>query len=230
VTTPAGHGPGHITADGCAVDVYAALRAGPEPDLIASAVPAGSSILELGAGAGRVTRGLVARGYSVVAVDESAEMLAHIDGAETVVGSIERLDLGRCFDAVLLCSHLINSSDPAQRGQFVATCARHVAPGGCVVIERHASAWFDTVGESTVALDGIEIRLRDVSRPGSDLLAATVEYRLGERFWVQTFTAARLDDLALGKILGRHGLAIDRYLDDAATWVRAVPLEAANPG
>ena len=53
---------------------------------------------------------LLARGYSVVAVDDSPEMLAHIDTAETVVASIEGLDLRRRFDAVLLCSHLVNTS------------------------------------------------------------------------------------------------------------------------
>lgn len=59
---PSGTGPGVITADGCAVDFYAILPVGEEPDLIAQAVPPPATVLELGAGAGRVTRELVARG------------------------------------------------------------------------------------------------------------------------------------------------------------------------
>jgi SAM-dependent methyltransferase len=219
-----GEGPGSITADGCPVDLYAAMRAGREPELIASAVPAGAAILELGAGAGRVTRELVASGYSVVAVDESAEMLAHIDGAQTVVSSIEGLDLARRFDAVLLCSHLINTSDPVQREEFVATAARHVDRDGCVVIERHDPGWFDTAAESRSAHDGVEFRLFDLTRPGGGLLAATVEYRLGEKTWRQSFVAERIDDAALSATLTGHGLIVDRQLDDAGAWIRATPI------
>src|SRR5262245_60192668 len=79
-----GTGPGVITPDGCAVDLYAILPPGPDPDIIHGAIPAGAPILELGSGAGRVTRSLLALGHPVVAVDESPEMLAHVRGAETV--------------------------------------------------------------------------------------------------------------------------------------------------
>jgi SAM-dependent methyltransferase len=199
------------------------MRPDREPDLIAAAVPAGATILELGAGAGRVTNALVTRGFEVVAVDDSAEMLAHIGGAQTVAASIEGLDLGRQFDAVLLCSHLINTSDPAQREAFVATCARHVRLNGCVVIERHDPAWCDTATDSFAERDGVRYRLRDVSRPGPGLLSATVEYEIGAQVWTQSFTAARVDDELLEGLLARNGLAVDRYLDDDHTWVRAVP-------
>lgn len=206
--------------------MYTALRAGPEPDLIASAVPPGSSILELGAGTGRVTRELAARGYQVVAVDDSAEMLAHIEGVEgveTLVADIEDLDLGRRFDAVLLCSHLVNTSVPAQREAFLATCARHVHADGCVVIERHQPAWFDTATEGAAVQDGVEIRLRDISRPGPNLLSATVEYRIDDRRWTQSFTAERVNDATLTELLDRHGLRIDRFLDEPKMWIKAVP-------
>jgi ubiquinone/menaquinone biosynthesis C-methylase UbiE len=86
-----------------------------EPEIVHAAVPAGASILELGAGTGRVTHRLVALGHPVVAVDESAEMLARIRGAETVRARIEELDLGRRFDAVLLASFLVNTADHGLR-------------------------------------------------------------------------------------------------------------------
>jgi SAM-dependent methyltransferase len=228
MTEPAGQGPGHITADGCAVEVYAAMQAGLEPDLIASAVPDGASLLELGAGAGRVTRELLARGFAVVAVDESAEMLTRIEHARTVVASIEGLDLRERFDGVLLCSHLINTSDSAQREEFVAVAARHVAVDGCVIIERHDPAWFDSAADSSGSRDGIEIGLRDITRPAAGQLAATVTYRLGEQRWAQTFTAERVDDRMLSDLLARHGLRIDRYLDDARTWIRAARRHGAG--
>ncbi|WP_177246337.1 methyltransferase domain-containing protein [Actinacidiphila alni] len=71
-----GTGPGEFTPDGCAVELYGRLPVGTEPDVIAAAVPAGARILELGSGAGRVTHPLIARGFDVTAVDESAAMLA----------------------------------------------------------------------------------------------------------------------------------------------------------
>ena len=64
-----GTGTGAITPDGCAVEVYTRLPIGPEPDIIAAAVPAGAHILELGSGVGRMTHPLLERGFTVTAVD-----------------------------------------------------------------------------------------------------------------------------------------------------------------
>jgi SAM-dependent methyltransferase len=110
---PRGDGPGAITPDGCAVEFYAALTPGQEPRIVHEAIPEGATILELGAGAGRVTHALLALGHPVVAVDESPEMLERIHGAETVLFRIQDLDLGRRFDAVLFASYLLNVPDPA---------------------------------------------------------------------------------------------------------------------
>jgi SAM-dependent methyltransferase len=66
-----GTGPGPITPDGCAVALYERLPPGDEPDVIARAAPAGSAILELGCGTGRITRPLAERDFTVTAVDES---------------------------------------------------------------------------------------------------------------------------------------------------------------
>ncbi|HZD38445.1 MAG TPA: class I SAM-dependent methyltransferase, partial [Actinomycetes bacterium] len=112
---PHGEGPGAITPDGCAVEFYATLTPGQEPAIVHQAIPQGASILELGAGAGRVTHPLLALGHPVVAVDESPEMLERIRGAETVLARIEDLDLGRRFDAVLFASYLVNVPDQRWR-------------------------------------------------------------------------------------------------------------------
>ncbi len=119
-----------------------------EPAIIDAVAPPKASILELGCGAGRVTHPLIALGHSVVAVDESPEMLAHVRGARTVVASIEGLDLAMRFDVVVLASHLVNEPDDDQRQAFLATCARHVLETGCVVIQRHPVSWFDTLEPS----------------------------------------------------------------------------------
>jgi SAM-dependent methyltransferase len=218
-----GTGPGVITPDGCAVELYRLLPPMGEPEIVHAAIPAHADILELGAGAGRVTHALVALGHPVVAVDESAEMLAHVRGAETVRARIQDLELGRRFDAVLLASFLVNTPDRALRGAFLRTCREHVRDGGHVLVQRHPPAFIDEAAEGERTTGGITFRLRDLGRPGPGLLAATAEYQVGERVWTQSFTAERLDDRQLAAALGEAGLAVDAYLTGDGSWVRAVP-------
>jgi SAM-dependent methyltransferase len=228
---PRGSGPGVITPDGCAVDFYALLPAMGEPELGHAAVPPSASILELGAGTGRVTHPLVGLGHPVVAVDESPEMLAHVHGAETVTAQIQALDLGRRFDAVLLASFLVNTADDALRRGFLRACRRHVRDDGQVLIQRHAPAWFDQAAEGEATEAGITFRLRDLERPGPGLLSATTEYQVGDRLWTQSFTTRRLDDAELAAALAEVGLAVAGYLTADGSWVRAVPLPPpAAPG
>jgi SAM-dependent methyltransferase len=221
--TETGTGPGVITPDGCAVDFYALMPPMGEPGIVHAAIPAGASILELGAGAGRVTHPLLALGHPVVAVDESPEMLARIRGAETVPARIQDLALGRRFDAVLLASFLVNVADHRLRRRFLEACREHVDDGGCVLIQRHPPQWFDEAAEGERTSGGITFRLRDLRRPGPGLLTATVEYQVGDQVWTQSFTAERLDDEALAAALAEAGLAVDAYLTGDGSWVRAVP-------
>jgi SAM-dependent methyltransferase len=222
-----GTGPGAITPDGCAVDFYAQMRAFGEPAIVHEAIAPGATILELGCGAGRVTHPLVALGHPVVAVDESAEMLAHVHDAETVCARIENLSLGRRFGVVLFPSHLINVADDDTRRALLATCRRHVADDGCVIVQQHAPEWFTTAGESEMTRDGVIYRMYDVSRPAPNLVSATVEYVVGDNRWTQTFTAMRLEDAALEAALDEAGLRLDRYLSEDRSWFRALPVPAA---
>lgn len=222
-----GTGPGAITPDGCAVELYAWVPVRDEPAIIDASAPPKASILELGCGAGRVTHPLLALGHRVVAVDESPEMLAHVRGARTVPARIGGLDLGELFDVVVLASHLVNVPDDDLLAAFLATCARHVRETGCVVIQRHPVGWFDTVVPSrrTVpASEGVAITyvLDGISRPTPDHLAATAEYHVGDRRWTQTFVARRLDDARLRTALAAVGLRLDDgYLTEDGSWVRA---------
>jgi SAM-dependent methyltransferase len=126
-----------VAPDGSPVDVYLRLPERGEGVLVAEAVPPPATLLELGSGVGRVTRQLVRLGYEVVAVDESAEMLAHVRNAETVLARIEDLDLGRRFDAALLLSNLL-TVEAVQRRAFLDACARHT---DLVVVETLPIGW-----------------------------------------------------------------------------------------
>jgi SAM-dependent methyltransferase len=219
-----GTGPGAITADGCAVEYYATLTPNGEPERIHSAIPAGASILELGAGAGRITNRLAELGHEVVAVDQSPDMLAHIGGVETVCSPIEALDLERQFDLVLLMSFVIETADDAQRAAFLATCRRHVAPGGSVILQRHPPEWYDTLKPIERRLDdGRTFRLGGLSHPEPDLLAATTEYTIGDQRWTHFFVSKRLDDQQLAAELVGAGLAFAEFIDGDREWVRAIP-------
>jgi SAM-dependent methyltransferase len=221
VSAAHGSGPGAIARDGCAVDLYAAMPPAREAALVCAAIPPAQAILELGAGAGRMTHPLVAAGHRVVAVDESAEMLARIRGAETVEARIEDLRLAERFDVVLLASHLVNEPDAQTRTALLDACARHVGDDGCVLVERHPPAWFEGVRPGTTAAGALTMTLRDVGRPEPGLVEATIDYRLDERTWTQRFTARRLDDDQLAEALAASGLRLAGFLDDACAWARA---------
>jgi SAM-dependent methyltransferase len=226
---PAGTGPGAITDDGCAVDLYALLPAFGEPELVHAAVPAGASILELGCGTGRILRPLAALGHPVVGVDESAEMLAHCRDLATVRARIEGLRLDRRFDAVLMASHLVNTPDPDQRAAWFDAALRHLRPAGTVVIQRHPPGWFDTLTTEPSRRDGIWFALRDLRWDGPRL-SATAEYRVDDRRWTHSFTTLRVTDEELADQLRAVGLALDRWLTGDHGWLTARPAAAGSTG
>lgn len=214
-----------VAPDGSPVELYARLSSMGEPELVHEAIPPGAEILELGAGAGRMTHRFIELGHPVTAVDSSAEMLARIRGATTVHADIVGLELGRTFDCVLLASQLINVDDDVERAGFLNTCARHVAPGGVVIVQRYAPAWADDPRPSDTMTDGLRIRLMDPRRIG-ERLHATVEYELGDQRWTHgPFTSRILGDDELEARLFVAGLRLDRWLDDRRAWLLARPAE-----
>ena len=210
-----------VARDGSPVDLYARMPTFGEPELVHDAIPAGASILELGSGTGRMTHRLLELGHPVTAVDNSAEMLAHVRGAETVNAEIEGLDLGRRFGCVLLASQLINVEDDRQRVAFLETCARHVAPDGVVLIQRYDPGWAADPQPSESEREGVTFRIIDPRRDG-DRLTATVEYEVDGRTWRHgPFTSRILDDEELDARLGVAGLVRERWIDERRTWLAA---------
>ncbi len=211
-----GSGTGEFTPDGCAVEVWRRLPVGEEPRIIAAAVPPPASLLELGCGAGRMTRPLIEAGYTVTAVDESPGMLAQVEGATTVLGSIEELDLPDPYDVVLLGSFLVHGPS---RAALLDTCRRHVKPDGTVLIQREGQGWHDdlprhsgvaTVVSSTDAGDGF----REVH--------VTYDYPDGR--WAHTFRSEPLSPERFEQAVRKAGLSVDRYLTPDGTWVAASPV------
>lgn len=191
-----------VAPDGSPVELYARLPALGEGERVAEAIPPPASLLELGCGAGRVTRQLVALGYTVTAVDESVEMLSHVRDAETVCARIEELELGRRFDAVLLLSNLL-TVEPEQRRAFLASCARHA---DLLVVESLPLAWTPTPSE-TLRIDAVE----------NGVVRGEVFYDRGasHAFAMRVFA----DEEELRDALAEGGFALERRLD--ARWFTA---------
>ncbi len=129
---------------------------------------------------------------------------------------------------MLFASYLLNVPDLAWHRTLLAACARHVSDHGCVLIQREEPEWFDTAApferhHGDLPEGELVYRMRDVTRPGPGLLSATMEYQIGERTWTQSFTSQRVDDAQLAEDLAAVGLAVDAYLTDDRTWVRARP-------
>ncbi|MDQ2838595.1 MAG: class I SAM-dependent methyltransferase [Actinomycetota bacterium] len=220
---PRGSGPGPITPDGCAVELYSRLPAHGEPAIVGGAVPAGCTILELGAGTGRITRPLLELGYRVTAVDESQEMLDRIHGAETVLESIENLELNRTFDAVLMMSYLVATADPVQRRAWLSTCRRHVRADGLVLLQRHSPRWFDTATPYERAEGTISMRLSGIERPADGLLTATMQYTSGDDQWSHTYTHDRWDAEVMHHDLEACGLRFDSFITPDEGWLIVRP-------
>jgi SAM-dependent methyltransferase len=208
-----------VAPDGSPVAIYLALSGARQAELVASALPENASILELGCGTGRVTHELVARGFRVTAVDESAEMLEHVRGAEKVRARIEELDLARRFDCVLLASHFVNAPDV---DVFLDACARHVDGNGVVLVEAYSPDLEWAVGRVT-RIGDVSIELADVDLEG-ERVRATMAYELDGSRWLQEFEAVVLGDDELYRALEGSGLAFERWLDRGRGWLVAEPL------
>lgn len=217
-----GTGPGAITPDGCAVELYTRLPVGDAPDVISAAVPTGARILELGCGVGRMTHPLLERGFTVTAVDESAQMLERVRGARTIRSTIEDLDLGETFDVVLLASFLVHTGDSEERQALLRTCARHVAKDGCVLVQREGADYHSNVPRERFDPSGFTLRIASSEPVGDGVNSVRAEYEFPDATWTQTFLARPLTKEQFEEALAEAGLEVDNYLTEDGIWVRVV--------
>jgi SAM-dependent methyltransferase len=210
-----------VAPDGSPVLLYARLPALGEPELIHQAVPAGAAILELGAGAGRITHGLLALGHEVVAVDNSSAMLAFVRGAKTVLADLVTLDLGRRFPVVVLASNFINEPDAGTRRAYLESCARHVLPDGQVLLQGFPRDWAPSTGWSEHG--GVRIRLGRFEQNG-DLVSGEMEYLVDGHRLSHAFVSKLLSEKEMAADLHAVGLQLNRELDGRGAWREAVPV------
>lgn len=215
--------PGAFADDGTGVEIYRRLPSLGEIEYIQAQLAPGSSVLDLGAGTGRIADPLAALGHRVTAVDDSPEMLAYVCAARTVRARIEGLRLAERFDAVLVIGNMINYPGIEQRRAVLATVAHHLAPGGQAILQwappsllaARPAGWSKslTLGDVTTTLtihsnsDGISI--------GEFSLA------IDGRVWRQSLTAEEIPAQAIRDELLRAGLALQTTDPDTTRWLHA---------
>ncbi|ADB33421.1 Methyltransferase type 11 [Kribbella flavida DSM 17836] len=222
-----GSGPGAITPDGSAVELYLRSSSQGEEQVIDEAIERDSEILELGCGTGRITRPLLARGHRLVAVDESPDMVGRVTGIETVCARIEELRLDRRFDVVLMMSFLINAPDAEARRRLLATCAYHVRPGGQVILQQHDRASF--AGPRVLENGNRRLVISDVEHLPGDVDAATMTHTVDGHTWSQRVVVQNLTEDQLTAALGEVGLELAGYLTQDRTWLTARPARRTAP-
>ncbi|RWZ64674.1 class I SAM-dependent methyltransferase [Labedella populi] len=115
-----------------AAEFYDSVRPGYPEGAVDWMVPTSARrVLDLGAGTGKLTSALVARGLDVLAVDPSAEMLAVLDRvvpeARTLVGEAEAIPVADASVDAVTAAQAWHWVDPERAG---AEAARVLVPGG----------------------------------------------------------------------------------------------------
>lgn len=201
-----------VSTDGSPVEAYAALPAEPELSVVRGHLKGRVRVLDLGCGTGRIADPLSEAGHDVVAVDESEQMLRRVQYAHAMQSSIEQLDIGRTFDAVLLLSHLINADNaPA----FLGAAARHLVEGGLLLAQRLEPGQRWQVGSAQIG--PVTVALVDVSVDGQRI-SGTTNYSVDGRRWTQRWVLWDRSNEQIASLLGDAGL---RLTTADGVWVTA---------
>jgi len=228
------YAPGSLSAAYYDLITDADVRLRGDEEIYADLVPSGGCVLELGAGTGRLTAGLAARGVRIVGVDISPAMLSQartraaalpedVRGRiELVRGDMTALDLKRTFDLVMApfftLAHV--PAGAAWKNTF-AVVAKHMAPGALAAIhlprlelmQRAPPPQPDLPVMDEPLPNGRRLRMfvKDRSfRPGINRLEQVIEYAVIE---------------PSGQILQRSPERLTYYMTDPTPFAEAAGLE-----
>jgi SAM-dependent methyltransferase len=189
---------------GAAAEAYERGRPEYPPAALDWLLPAGArNVLDLGAGTGKLTRQLVARGLQVVAVDPSEGMLqqlrAAVPGVPTMIGTAEEIPLeDGAVDAVLVAQawHWV---DPERAPREVARVLRPGGQLGLVWNRRdERSPWLAEFAEITKGGFSHDFNTEAVGPPFGELERLETE-------WSYELTTEQFEDLVTSRsyVIGR---------------------------
>jgi len=107
-------------------------------------------VLDLGCGTGGLTRELFARGYDMIGIDISAEMLAiarQRDGASLYLQQdMRQFELYGTVDAIVCtCDGFNYLADAAELAQTLALCKNYLNPGGILIFDINTEYKFEHI-------------------------------------------------------------------------------------
>jgi ubiquinone/menaquinone biosynthesis C-methylase UbiE len=207
-------------------------------------VAPGTQVLDVGCGVGRWSRRLARRGAHVTGVDLSPTMLGEARRRAEREGVAERcrfleadlaaLDLGRSFPLVLGVTVLQHVVEAARLEQAVGRLARHVAPGGRLVLLEAAPERGAGLESATFRARTVEEYRRVFETAGLRLAATTGvdPFPLKIRFLPRLRALPRPLGLGVLAALTALGLPVEVVAGRALTrssWHKVFVLEAATP-
>jgi SAM-dependent methyltransferase len=108
-------------------------------DRLLNAHGTGRKLLEFGCGTGKHGRLLAERGYTVLGVERSPEMIARADqtkGFSAIQGDVCHIRLGQTFDAVLSLFHVVSyQTTNASVSALFECAAEHLRAGGVFIFD-----------------------------------------------------------------------------------------------
>jgi len=130
------------------------------------------SVLEFGAGSGKLQLALLGLGYDVTSVDLSPRMVAQAGklGAKVEQGDIRDHQLEQKFDAVVAFFHVISyltTDEDLEKG--ISNALSHLKPGGVFIFD----VWF----KDAVLAQKPEVRIKRVAHEGTEIV------RIAEPSW-----------------------------------------------
>ncbi|KZS75549.1 methyltransferase [Mycobacterium kansasii] len=212
-----------VTADGTAVEIYRRLPSLGEVEHIRSLLAPNSSVLDLGAGTGRIAEPLADLGHRVTAVDDSAEMLAHIRRARTIQARIEELRLSQRFDAVLLAGNMFQYPGTRLRRSLLATVAHHLAPAGQAIIQWAPPQLLAArTGGSTVAMTvGTATTTLIIHSNQGGVVTGEFTLAADGQVWSQPVNLEWISAETAGAELERAGLVLTTTAPEESRWLHA---------
>lgn len=164
-------------------------------DVIAEIRPGAQSILDVACGTGRHLE-LLRSEFDVAGVDVNANMLDiarhRCPGIELHQANMVDFELGRRFDVVtLLFSSIAYVQTVENLRTTVATLARHLEPGGVLILEPFFSPekfWTDTITANFVNEPDLKIAWMYNSRREGTLAILDIHYLVGTPQNVEHFT------------------------------------------